>query len=383
MKKLYTLIALLILACPAGMAQDKVIDQFKLFAANKTQERVYLHMTQHYAQPGDRIWFSAYVFDDANQRLSDGSKVLYLNVVNKAGDVVVDEKVSLEAGVGEGYIDVPADFSKGLYVVRAYTGWMRNFGPEHFFRDWLWVNQQPTELSLAGGEPPHVDEMEVAITTEGNLQPVSGLTSRFTVRVFDPLGRGTVLAGEVVNKAHESLATFSTNKHGYGAFILRPEAGEKYEVILKDQHGDAITHFLPEVKAEGISMLVTTQPTVVRVSLQSKLGAVERQRFRLILQSKGTIYLDRGVDFAAQPAQALSIPTAGLKTGIYQLSLLDGDGIEVGQRVFQIYPASGELALTVDQRSFKRGEKVRTSFSASNVAAYSVSVSDKLLEGDY
>ncbi|WP_416867404.1 MAG: hypothetical protein ACMVP2_08570 [Imperialibacter sp.] len=383
MKKLYTLISLLILACSVGAAQDKVIDQFKLFAANKTQERVYLHMTQHYAQPGDRIWFSAYVFDDANQRLSDGSKVLYLNVVNKTGDVVVDEKVSLEAGVGEGYIDVPADFVKGAYIVRAYTGWMRNFGPEHFFRDWLWVNQQPGELSLAGGEPPHVDEMEVALTTEGNLQPVSGLTSRFTVSVFDDLGQGAVLEGEVVNKAHESLATFSTNKHGYGAFILRPEAGEKYEVILKDQHGDAITHFLPEVKAEGISMLVTTQPTVVRVSLQSKLAAAERQKLRLILQSKGTIYLDRGVDFGAQPAQALSIPTAGLKTGIYQLSLLDGDGIEVGQRVFQIYPASDELTLTLDQRNFKRGEKVRTSFAASNVAAYSVSVSDKLLEGDY
>jgi hypothetical protein len=323
MKKLYTLFLLIVVAGPMAVAQDKVIDQFKLFAANKTQERVYLHMSQHYAQPGDRIWFNAYVFDDANQRLSDGSKVLYLNVVSKTGDVVVDEKVPLEAGVGEGYFDVPADFVKGLYVVRVYTGWMRNFGPEYFFRDWLWVNLQPGELSLAGGEPSHVDEMEVAITTEGNLQPVSGLTSRFTVRVFDALGRGAALAGEVVNKAHEPLATFSTNKHGYGAFILRPEVGEKYEVILKDQHGDAITHFLPEVRTEGISMLVTTQPTVVRVSLQSKLEAVESQKFRLILQSKGTIYLDRGIDFAIQPAQALSIPTADLKTGIYQLSLLD------------------------------------------------------------
>ncbi len=383
MKKLTVLIPFLFLSLAGALAQDKIVDQFKLFAANKTQERVYLHLNQHYAQPGARLWLNAYVFDDGVQKLSEGSKVLYLNVVDQQGEVVLEEKIPLNAGVGEGYIDVPADFEKGLYIIRAYTGWMRNFGTEHFFRDWLWVNQQPGELTLTSDQVPTLDELKVSITPEANMAPVGGLTTRFTVNAYNDFGKGAALDGQVLDEAGTSIASFTTNEFGYGAFIMNPEEGKSYTVVLKGVGPETVAHPFPEVKEEGVAMLLTVQPSVVRASFQSKWVNTSPQKLRLLLQSKGTIYLDQDLDFTTQLSQALSIPAASLKQGVYQLSLLDSAGNEMGQRVFQIYPDQKEIELGMTESVFRRGDKVRVNIPQTTVAAYSVSISDQMLEGNY
>lgn len=383
MTKLYILIVALAGLVLSASAQDKVMDQFKLYAANTSRERVYLHLSQHYAQPGDRVWFNAYVMDDATQRLSDGSKVLYLNVVDSAGDVVMEEKIPLNTGTGEGYLDVPADFKKGLYIVRAYTGWMRNFGVELFFRDFLWVNLQPAQISIAGTNAPRLDELTVNITAEGHGAPVAGLTSRFAVVLKDNSGQGAALEGEVIDETGLALTSFSTNRYGTAQFILRPQADKSYSVVLKGEGGRARFIALPKAQPEGVAILLTTQPGFVRASFQSQWTGDGNHRHRFLLQSKGTVYLDQQLDFDTQPSQALSIPTAQLEPGIYQASLLDDTGKEWAQRVFQIYPDVEEAEVAFEKDRFGRGEKARATFSGDRSMAYSLHISDQLLEGTY
>lgn len=378
LRKAVAILAILLSAVVNAAGQDRLTEQFRLFAANTTRERVYLHMNQHYARPGDRLWFNAFVFDDANQQLSEASKVLYINVVGQQGQVVMEEKVPLDAGTGEGYLDIPADFNQGVYIVRAFTGWMRNFGTELFFRDFLWVGLRPSAISINESHPDRPEQLSISIIPEGHMNPVAGLTSRFTVRLVSDSTRGVVASCRVVDDKCVEVASFTTNRFGYGAFILRPEMGGKYRVTVD---GSTASFALPEVAPNGMAMLLTTSPTAVRVSFQSQGQLTEK--FRTILQSKGTIYLDQPLDFSDQPARVLSIPLSQLKPGIYSLSVLNQQGLEVGQRVFQVNGALSSMQLNVARTQLDRRERARIDFSPAQAVAYSVSVSDRLLEGSY
>lgn len=365
------------------LGQDELLDHFKTFAANTTRERAYLHLNQHFAQPGDRIWFGAYVFDDGTQRLSAASKVLYVNVVDKQGSVILDEKVPLEGGRGEGYLDIPDDFEKGTYLIRAYTGWMRNFEPEHFFRDWLWVSLKPKAIKTVPVASPNHDELTVKITPEGNLAPVTGLTARYAVEVKTREGNGIPLNGNVLDDRAEIIASFSTNAYGYGAFILRANYKRSYRISLQADDGTSAAYPFPEIKEEGIALLLAVQPTYIRVSLQSNWKKRSGHRYRLMLQSKGTIYLDQFLDFDQLPAQVISIPTEQLKQGIYQLVLLDDEFNAVAERVFQIYPKVAAPEIRLSDEKTGRREQLTVAFDVNATAAYSISIADKEVEGTY
>ena len=236
---------------------------------------------------------------------------------------------------------------------------------------------------MAGATTPRLDELTVNITAEGHRAPVAGLTSRFVVAIRDNIGFGAAFDGEVMDESGLALASFSTNRYGMAQFILRPQPGKRYSVVLKGEGGRARSIALPQAQPEGVAMLLTSQPGVVRVSFQSQWTGDGNHRHRFLLQSKGTVYLDQQLDFSTQPSQALSIPTAQLKPGIYQASLLDDTGKEWAQRVFQVYPNVEEAGVAFEKDKLGRGEKVRANFSGDRSMAYSVHISDQLLEGTY
>ena len=365
------------------MGQDELLDQFKTFAANTTRERAYLHLNQHLAQPGDRIWFGAYVFDDGTQQLSAASKVLYVNVVDRQGSVILDEKIPLEGGRGEGYLDIPDDFQKGVYLIRAYTGWMRNFEPEHFFRDWLWISLKPQAIKSVPVAKLNLNDLTVSITPEGNLTAAAGLTARYAVEVKTREGKSVALNGNVLDDRGEIIASFSTNAYGYGAFILRPNEKRSYRISLQAADGTSAAYPFPEIKEEGVAMLLAAQPTYIRVSLQSNWKKRSGHRYRLMLQSKGTIYLDQFLDFDQLPAQVISIPTEQLKPGIYQLVLLGDEFSAMGERVFQIYPEVEAPEIRLSGEKMGRRDQLQASFDDIATAAYSISISDNDMEGTY
>ncbi len=383
MRKLYILLFFLVWHCSTVSAQDKVLNQFKTFAANTTRERVYLHIAQHFAQPGGRIWFGAYVFDDGTQQLSAASKVLYVDVLDEQGAVILDEKIPLADGRGEGYLDIPDQMATGVYVVRAYTGWMRNFEAEHFFRDWLWVNLQPGAVEVEEDQVATFRDISAKIVAEGNLQPVAGLTARYVVEVTGKNKRGMAVSGEVVDDQGNVAATFTTNKYGYGAFILQAKKRRSYQVNLTTKNNIQAVFAMPDTKDEGLAMLLTAQPSAVRVSFQSTWEGKSGHSYRLILQSKGTIYLDQLLDFDKQPSQVLNISASQLNHGIYQLVLLNAANVAVAERVFQIYPAAGAPAIQLAASSFGRRDSQLAALAPATTSAYSVSISDRHLEGSY
>jgi hypothetical protein len=103
------------------------------FYKDKQWEKVYLHIDKPLYKPGEDIWFKAYVTDGATNKPTQKSDVVYIELINPRGNV--DKTLTLQViqGICFGNFTIDESYNGGLYKIRAYTNWMKNFGTEYYF----------------------------------------------------------------------------------------------------------------------------------------------------------------------------------------------------------------------------------------------------------
>ncbi|MEJ2594356.1 MAG: hypothetical protein P8100_04365 [bacterium] len=96
------------------------------------RENVVLHTDRDIYFAGEKIWFSA--TRNVNNWLPDKefSKILYIELCDPDRVQHVLSKNTIEHNRADGVIDIPEDLVTGYYLLRAYTNYQRNEGPESF-----------------------------------------------------------------------------------------------------------------------------------------------------------------------------------------------------------------------------------------------------------
>lgn len=114
---------------------NSFIEKLEQYTNRNPQEKVHLHLDKPYYSIGEDIWFSAYVVNAEENKLSLLSKVLYVDIIDERGKVKKTQVLPLENGLSNGHIDLSdTTFRAGTYQLRAYTNWMRNFDDAFLFR---------------------------------------------------------------------------------------------------------------------------------------------------------------------------------------------------------------------------------------------------------
>jgi len=105
----------------------------KVNVALRLQERVYAHTDKAFYHPGEKIKFTVYE-STANEAVRDSlSTVAYLDVIDQSKKIRLSQKIKLKNNEAHSEINLPADWQPGIYYLRIYTNWMRNYGNENFF----------------------------------------------------------------------------------------------------------------------------------------------------------------------------------------------------------------------------------------------------------
>ncbi len=119
------------------------------------QEAVYLHLDRNYFLTGESIRFTIYCIEKGTGKPSAASKLANIELLDQEGSVVRQAKVRLSRGMGWGSIDIPADCGSEEHVIRCYTAWMRNFGPETFcYNTVLIIHPLKSYHPVTDREPP-------------------------------------------------------------------------------------------------------------------------------------------------------------------------------------------------------------------------------------
>lgn len=112
---------------------DELLKKLQEFAKKNPTEKVYLHLDKPYYAVGDNIWFKAYVVDGSTSSPSMLSNILYVELINEKDSVKRQLRLPMQSGITWGDFKLSDTLSEGNYRIRAYTQWMRNAGPSHFF----------------------------------------------------------------------------------------------------------------------------------------------------------------------------------------------------------------------------------------------------------
>ena len=97
-----------------------------------TGERVELFTDRTLYIAGEQILLSAFLQSGTGSSQTDLSRVLYYELITPDGNKLTGNKYIIRSSCAFGYLAIPNDVVTGIYFLRAYTKFMRNWGPYNY-----------------------------------------------------------------------------------------------------------------------------------------------------------------------------------------------------------------------------------------------------------
>lgn len=110
-------------------------------------EKIYTQTDRPFYFPGETIWFKSYIVS-SDHTISNLSDLVHAELISPKGAVVTSRLLSIDQGYAYGDFHIDNDWAGGIYTLKVYTNWMRNYGEEAFFTKQITVQKvvQPNLL---------------------------------------------------------------------------------------------------------------------------------------------------------------------------------------------------------------------------------------------
>src|SRR5450432_379189 len=250
------------------IAQNQFTDnlqvQFHNYTSQTLQEKLYVHTDKDFYLSGETIWFKVYDVDGSFHIPLSASSIAYIEIINRDQKPVIQSKIYLKEGSGNGSCLIPASLITGNYTFRAYTNWMKNFPPEYYYEQTIHiVNTLKATIPL----PSPKSSSDIQFFPESG-NSVVGIQGKIAFKATDPAGNGLDCGGIILNAHKDTICSFRAQHNGMGNFLLRPEKNMTYYAVLylKDS---MIIQKLPEAIEQGFTMSISE-------SADSKINVVVR-----------------------------------------------------------------------------------------------------------
>src|SRR5436190_17255004 len=246
------LLCVMMIQCQAQeLSKSNIEEKFDSYRQHYLQEKIFVHTDKNNYLTGEICWFKIYNVDAYFHKLLNFGKVAYIEILDKDNRPVLQAKIALDNGTGNGSFYLPATVVSGNYRLRAYTNWMKNEGAEYFYEKKISIinvqkNQQENIASKKMG-------YEIAVFPEGgNL--VNGIESKVGFKVTNQFGKGVNFEGWIVNEKGDTITAFHPLKFGMGSFSFTPIEGSKYKALIKLHGNEQHQKELPAAYSTGYTM---------------------------------------------------------------------------------------------------------------------------------
>lgn len=332
-------------------AKADALDSLQTLLQTKVQvqEKVYVQTDNNCYFVGDTLWYKAFVLRADDNKPTNMSKLLYVELLSPDGVVVERQRVVVSnKGVTCGQFALQDSLYSGYYEIRAYTRWMLNFNVTHrnytlddkhlfynnnmahdFFREWnglysrvLPIFSKPKQKGNYDGkymygrpkqEVEFVDKpkLKVIFYPEGGTL-LEGVQNRVAFDISDNDGQALQISGSLDDGTKLQPAYM-----GRGTFLVTPN-GQKATFRWNNKEW---TFKLPKSHAEGVA-LVLDKGKAKWTSRGVSVAAYA-------VMCRGKLYL-----FERTSSTSASLAMDKLPSGVNELMLLDADAKVLASRLF-------------------------------------------------
>ncbi|HEY5916144.1 MAG TPA: hypothetical protein VIU13_02020, partial [Chryseolinea sp.] len=335
---------------------DTLTKKFNHYRSNHATEKIYAHVDQRLYLTGETLWFKLYLVDGSQHKPTEISKVAYVEILDKNDRPVLQSKVSLKDGRGNGSLFLPATVEGGNYTLRAYTSWMRNSGPEFYFHTNLSIINTFKKMDL---DKTNAQKIDAQFFPEGgNL--IYGLKSKVAFRVANAQGVGISFSGSVVDQQNDTVTTFQPTRFGIGSFYLTPEKGKTYSVIVDDDQKRRSTFKLPAINDTGYVMLVNdSTENDLALKIDSRTNESSKIPAVYVFVHTRNMVASASMNFLKDGRVTVLIPKRNLQEGISHVTVFDSEMHPVCERLyFKQITKRLSVEVTSNQREFGIRRKV-------------------------
>jgi len=366
---------------------ERILAKLEKYLTNTPQEKVYLHFDKPYYMAGETMWFKGYLFNGTTHKIDSVSRVVYVDLINETNGKTIASRVLNCDGSTHGDIALPDSLAEGVYQIRAYTNYMRNYSEEFFFHQDFKIYQGSIINRLTDSNAQKmIQAADVQFFPEGG-NSVIGLDSRIGFKALNILGKGVDVEGFVLDNAKDTVVAFHTEHLGMGIFNYTSEPQKTYTAFVKGFEGKYRPYSLPTAQAQGFTMAVDNLSNKEKVKVfiansspksadkSSEIMVVVHQRGQLVFMAKGN---------EMQKSFGLSIPKTKIPDdGIVQITLMNAKGEPLCERlVFNNQNKQINLKIVTDKANYKIREKVTANLEATDAEGkpvegnFSVAVTD-------
>ena len=338
-------------------AIQQLLAKTNLFNLRFLQERVYLHLDRQSYWADDDIWFKAYV---KNSPINEGN--LYIEIINATGDVVNKNIAWIQNGLAYGDFHLADTLSSGIYQIRAYTNWMRNFDEVWFFRKDLVIWNPRDKKMGAEHQKLRQRDIDLQFFPEGGTF-IAGVKNRVAFKATDKQGKGIDFEGIITDESGKQVAEIKSNYKGIGSFVFQPESGKKYTAEAVFAGNVEKQTDLPKPENEGVLLSVNAFDAA-KIAIQVLEKSSKQETWFLVAQSAGEIFYHTKIT-TVNGTSTLELDKTKLPGGILKFTLFDSNFIPVCERlVLNNYVDVVNLVIKPDKPEYKQREKVKICVAA-------------------
>ncbi|WP_037320733.1 hypothetical protein [Salegentibacter sp. Hel_I_6] len=290
-------------------------DQFALYF-ELPRPLVHLHLNKSKFSSPDKIWFTAYLFEQTQGVPFEWERTLYCGLYDEDGNQLTEFSFLLENGIASGNIPIIQDLAPGIYLVKAYTNWMKNFKESVPFSQRIVVGSP-----LLQKNTENLDS--IVITSEAqNLVLNTSNTIGFKIEGFNPKSPSIKEVRVVDKYGEEADSPVLTNDYGEGKFTLYYQENQTYYLKIRMESGAFLKKKLPPANPKGIAMSTNNfLKDKVVINLTTNKNSISDEDFFLVLHKDGALHWKK---FSiTQENTLISFPRENLSAGVNIITLMD------------------------------------------------------------
>lgn len=311
----------------SGFLYAQKIDSMMTIYQNRfPQEKIHVHFDKAYYNPGETVWFKAYVMSGIN--LSEISKNFYAELINNKGEVIQRIIAPILYSSASSSFVIPKNYTNQYVHFRAFTSWMLNFDTSFLFdKNIRIVNPANTAEPVV-----KANSSLIQFFPEGG-DLISDIETNLAFKANDQFGFPVRVSGYIKSTDGKKIADFKSAHDGMGAVKFQPVKGQSYSAVWKDSTGKETTTAIPDTKPNGLVLNATNSPGSVTFVVKRSDQGEGLQQIILIGHMDQQLVYKAKINLSQNFLSSGRIPVDQFPSGILQLTAFNANMQPLAERI--------------------------------------------------